>query len=418
MAIIFKAGDEITSPATAKRYQIKCLLNEGGFCNAYQAIDADSNLPVFLKQYTNPTPALGWARGFYDHQDELKQRLDRKNSPLIEQSYEYFFHDDTYYQVKEFVTVTSLAELLEPENASRITDQQWFLNAAVLMKGISDLHAAGIVHEDLKPDNVYMEKVPEGIGFRATIIDLDFALIDGRVPPFADHSDPTTPGYVGTPTYQSPEHLQGIQPKKASDIFTCGIILYQMLVGVHPIMECLAADGDCFDADELNRLYAQAITTGKFERPESYNTDLARHPRLCDTIVAMLNPNPSARPSADEVHKILVQVNSGAGDAPIRVRLTCRDSSQYREYHQNTIITHSNAVIFGPAYKFVDHRQFELLKDDKNGQWLIRGLEPVTNNTRLNGDNITGQTRPLQEGDEITVGGKHGLHLTVKLIYS
>ena len=416
MAIVFKPGDEIISPAISKRYRIECLLNEGGFCNAYRAIDTASELPVFLKQYTNPTPALGWARGFYAHQDELKQRLDRKNSPLIEQSYEYFFYDDTYYQAKEFVTGTSLAELLESEE---ITDQQWFLNAAVLMKGITDLHDAGIIHEDLKPQNVYMEKVPEGIGYRATIIDLDFALVDGQTPPFVNPRDDTAPGYVGTPTYQSPEHVQGERPGKHSDIFTCGIILYQMLVGIHPIMECLAPGGGCFDADELNQLYAKSITTGKFERPESYNSDLEKYPLLCDTMAAMLDPDPDARPSAEEVHQVLLQVNSGSSGAgmPVRVRLTEPDG-RYREYHKDIVITHDNTRFFGKSYKYVDHQQFELLKDSKNKQWLIRGLEPVTNNTRLNGEKITGETRSLQDGDVITVGGDLGLHLTVKLVYA
>ncbi|RLB71921.1 MAG: hypothetical protein DRH04_00685 [Deltaproteobacteria bacterium] len=417
MAIVFKPGDEIISPAISKRYRIECLLNEGGFCNAYRAIDTASELPVFLKQYTNPTPALGWARGFYAHQDELKQRLDRKNSPLIEQSYEYFFHDDTYYQVKEFVTGTSLAELLEPEYAERITDQQWFLNAAVLMKGIADLHDTGIVHEDLKPENVYMEKVPEGIGYRATIIDLDFSFLDGRTPPFADPHDGTAPGYVGTPTYQSPEHVRGKRPGTHSDIFTGGIILYQMLVGIHPIMECLATGDGCFDADELNQLYAKSITTGKYQRPETYNDDLEKYPRLCDTMAAMLNPDPAARPSAKEVHQVLVQVNSGGADIPVRVRLT-EPGGRYREYHQDTVVTHGNARFFGESYKFIDHRQFELLKDGKNNQWLIRGLQPVTNNTRLNGEKITGETRSLKDGDIITVGGGRGLRLTVKLVYT
>lgn len=419
MSVIFNPGDEVCSHASSKRYKIEGLLNEGGFCNAYRAIDTSSGLAVFLKQYSNPIPTFKWADGFYRHQEKLKSLLDRKNSPLLERSYEYFFFENTYYQAKEFVTGTSLGNLLAPESTESFSDKQWFLNAAVLMQGIADLHDAGIVHEDMKPDNVFMEQISGGIGYRATIIDFDFSLIDGQKPPFADKNDKTTPGYVGTPTYQSPEHLRGEQPGKYSDIFTCGIILYQMLAGPHPFMERIIEQeglGIWDDQDKLYNTYADYITQGKFKRSESYNADLAKYPVLCDTLAAMLDPDPGKRPSATKVHDVLLRVNSGAADMPVRVRLSSAEGG-YREFHKNTIITHSGAKIFGSAYKFVDHRQFELLRDEKNRKWLVHGLEPVTNNTRLNGEKITGLSRELHDDDEISVGGKSGLRLTVKLIY-
>ena len=99
------------------------------------------------------------------------------------------------------------------------------------MAGIAALHESKIVHADLKPANAYLIKDPTiGSGYQLKLIDMDFSLLADRRAPWHGFQ-----GYVGTDNYRSPEHLtRGAVPGLASDVFTCGLILYELLAGEHP----------------------------------------------------------------------------------------------------------------------------------------------------------------------------------------
>ena len=103
--------------------------------------------------------------------------------------------------------------------------------AKVLMAAIAALHESKIVHADLKPANAYLIEDPTiGSGYQLKLIDMDFSLLADRRAPWHGFQ-----GYVGTDNYRSPEHLtRGSVPGLASDVFTCGLMLYELLAGEHP----------------------------------------------------------------------------------------------------------------------------------------------------------------------------------------
>src|SRR4029450_12438554 len=101
----------------------------------------------------------------------------------------------------------------------------------VLLAGVAALHEARVVHCDLKPANAYLIADPTiGAGYQLKLIDMDFSVLADQRAPWHGHQ-----GYVGSDNYRSPEPLtKGAVPGLASDVFTCGLILYELLAGVHP----------------------------------------------------------------------------------------------------------------------------------------------------------------------------------------
>lgn len=159
------------------------------------------------------------------------------------------------------------------------------------MTGIRCLHKAGIIHADLKPDNIYLipdDDIETKYSFR--IIDFDRSLLSDRTAPWDGME-----GYAGTPRYFSPEHTGKRIPSEASDVFTAGIIL----------CELLSRNGHPFSSDWEE--YENQITSFQCKpfvlRGSSGSS--AKDALLEKAIGAALNPMPEKRPTAAQLHEIL-----------------------------------------------------------------------------------------------------------------
>ena len=225
-----KPGDRIG------RYQIEKEINAGAMAIAYKAACAGET--VFFKQYKSPTPTVPWYPRYVQYQQELKRRIESTNAKNFTHRFIEFFEASfggrTFFQVFEWVEGgKNLAYLLQDARVpGKVTWDQRLTLARVMMAGINAVHEAGIVHCDLKPPNIVLfEDRDIAAGYRLKVIDMDFSILKDQAAPW--HGTDT--GYVGTPLYFSPEHLQkGYTPIQPSDIFTCGIILYELLAGTHP----------------------------------------------------------------------------------------------------------------------------------------------------------------------------------------
>lgn len=114
----------------------------------------------------------------------------------------------------------AFARTLVPARAARI--------AADVAAGLEAAHAAGVVHRDVKPENVFLVHAADG---REIVKVLDFGLsfLQGQ-----DAADPLLPRIVGTPEYMAPEQAQGAAPAPSADVYSLGIVLYEMLAGRVP----------------------------------------------------------------------------------------------------------------------------------------------------------------------------------------
>lgn len=394
MPKIYNPGDLIKG-----RYRIISLLNMGNFANSYEAQDTLAGRKVFLKQYVNPTPISPEYQRFKEHQDKVKAKLDRLN--VVERNYEYFEFDNCYFQAKEFMEGKDLDSALnDPKNP--LTDEQRFLIATVFMYGIRKIHESGIVHTDLKPQQIYLKYNPSiGLQYEVKIVDFDFC----RLP---NESEPIH--IAGTPFYYSPEHLRGETPDFKSDIFTCGIILYQILGGTEP------HPGGTEEEYRSNVLGYVVDKKLKDLNPQVSN-------ELSDLIYRMLDPQKENRPEAWEVHEALLKeldslrrrvapgVVPPAARVPIRIEFHHPLVKYPLSVHKTMVLGRDNFRNYGGGYKYLDKSQFEIIKE--GNEWKIKGLSTI-NPTICDGQDCTGREIVINDGSKIRIGE---FEVIIKFIY-
>ncbi len=192
------------------------------------AAEGPGGVQVFLKQYKSPSPSVIWYPQFVDYQQELSNRVRNgkasRYSVRLVDAFEETWGGRTYFAAFELVAnARDLEHMLEEEREiHRHTKTAPTRDPAVW---------AGHVTWAKQPANVLLIKDPSlSAGYELKIIDMDFSLLADRKAPWHGYQ-----AYIGTDNYRSPEHMtRGAIPNTASDIFTSGLILYELLVGVHP----------------------------------------------------------------------------------------------------------------------------------------------------------------------------------------
>jgi serine/threonine protein kinase len=312
MAKKLKEGDEING------YRITRVFGPGAMAISYAA-QGPSGQKVFFKQYKSPAVTVEWYRDYVRYQRELHRRIEenpaRNYCVRAIDAFEAVWGGRNYFQVFEFVeNGADLAGIFERERAEHggrslpvpfpggRTWEQHVIWAKVFMSGINTLHAAKIAHTDLKPENAYLiEDRSIAAGFQLKLIDLDFSVLTDEPAPWHGHQ-----GYVGTDNFRSPEHFtRGAVPGTASDVFTCGLILYQLLAGRHPYW---SEDQDEYSRKALAHAAEPPVLGGTMPAPASNEA-------VAEVLHRCLAPRPQDRPTAAEVRDVLTG-RAGAAKAP------------------------------------------------------------------------------------------------------
>jgi len=298
-------------------YTIDSILNRGRFSFSCEAHD-ETGTKVFLKFYKTPGPLNSWFDAFLDYERELNRRLSQDpqlsqktvsalevfNGRLFIPSEGKSLSYETHVQVFPFIKGNlTLKDLME--NGFEGTPIRWeerLLVATVTLAAMRDLHKAGIIHSDLKPDNfqVAKEKTFHGALNRPLIVDMDFSVLTDRQAPW--HGD-RNQGYVGTDGYLSPEHLTGSIPLPASDVFTMAEILCELLCGKHPFESVFGEKEE----------YEKRILSGETDFGSGPMTFLngKQEPKLEDALRKALSPDPTNRPTMEALHKAVANVLNG-----------------------------------------------------------------------------------------------------------
>jgi serine/threonine protein kinase len=404
MARRLRPGDRVNG------YTISELISSGGFAISYRARSIRGE-DVFLKQYKMPSVITPWYHGYVAYQQELKRRIE--SGRVRNYCYQFldFFEAEAghpcYFQVFEFVSHGhDLQGILEKMTRSR-TDVTWdqrMIFAKVLLAGVAALHEAKIVHCDLKPANVQLFQDPEiKAGYVLKLIDMDFSiLVDRAVPWSADREF----GYVGSPGYQSPEHLGGLAPTTASDVFTCALMLYELLAGGHPYPH----DGDDAYAQQV-RGHVAAVP--RFEGDVGPGVDAAA---LASTLHGALSPDWRKRPSASDLCQAFLRGRKPAGTG----QLLLLDSlgQVFLSARLRTAVGRAMCRAQGHVEEAVyyDEPQYFLVPVD--GVWHVEPHTSSPNETLVNGAAIKAPSM-LRDGDVLAVGrqarGIAKLPLTVKV---
>src|SRR5438876_3053625 len=244
-----------TSPVRpAGRYQILRRLGSGGMASVYLAHD-----PLLSREVAIKVPRL---EGDGDTDEETLKRfqaelraIGRLNHPNVVTIYDGGQEDGTPYLVMEPVEGESLAQLIRRE-APLPVDRAGDI-AREIAGALAYAHSLGIVHRDVKPQNVLIDRTG-----RVKVTDFGIAKS-------SDVTRTTTGTLLGTPSFMAPEVVAGQQVTAAADIYALGVVLYQMLTGHVP-----------FEAE--NAIAAAVRSQREDPRPPS---DLAPLPDWLEAVV-------------------------------------------------------------------------------------------------------------------------------------
>ncbi len=262
---------------TIGNYVIENKLDENGPVSVYLAKHRILNRRTFLKVHSGADDNL--IRRF----EEEARIVADINDPHVVSIYDFGKAGDaTFYIAMEYVDGGNLSEYLKNKNLS--TDEILKLCHRIC-HSIAVIHKNNYVHRDLKPENILLTS-----GGDVKLTDFGLSLHVSR-----KRSTPKET-LLGTPLYMSPEQINNADTTLASDVFSLGVIFYQIATGAHP-----------FEADSVGEIFSQILT--KKTQPLSENDYPAWFTKLVEN---MLNKDPRKRPpSATEVLQVF---QSGLGE--------------------------------------------------------------------------------------------------------
>ena len=219
-----RAESEPTAALDAPRaigpYRVERRLGAGGMGEVYLAFDARLDRRVALKRLRPDRPSE------VERLRREARALARLHHPSIVQCFDWLERDDGEWLVLEFVEGPRLCDFVaeEPLALSRVVEY-----GRQIAEGLQVAHAHGILHRDLKSENVMIDRVSD----RAKI--LDFGLVRHLESSAAESQSLTASGaVVGTVRSMAPEQALGLEVGPRTDLFSLGVLLYEMLTGCSP----------------------------------------------------------------------------------------------------------------------------------------------------------------------------------------
>ncbi len=247
-----------------QEYKIIGLLGVGGMAEVFKAEQTSLSRMVAVKKL----------KAALSQNPEMMERFLREaqsgaNLPHenIVQVYQMGMADNEHYIVMEFVEGMDLKNILK--SAGKIPWQIAGLILRGVAQGLLFAHQRGFIHRDIKPGNIMLS-------FRGEVKIMDFGIVRRM-----DSELTQTGAFLGTPAYMSPEQLKGQGVTAKSDLFSLGIVAYEIMTGEKP-----------FKA-ETEQAMILKITTEKEKAVRSHNPEVPR--RLARMVKRILKKNPAKR---------------------------------------------------------------------------------------------------------------------------
>jgi predicted Ser/Thr protein kinase len=281
---------------TLGRYKILDVIGRGAMGIVYKAVDPAIDRVVAIKTINLSLNREELAEYEARFDQEIKA-AGRSSHPNIVTIYDVGRTDEVAYMAMEFLNGRELKDLLAE---GRRPDVETTVDLMVqVADGLAFAHEHGIVHRDVKPSNIMVIDLPNGV--LAKITDFGIARIPGS-------AVKTMTGIVlGSPRYMSPEQVVGKNLDARSDVFSLGVVLYETLTGRAP-----------FDGENLTAIMYATVNT-KPEPPSLVNPAV---PRMLDLIVAKAlaksvdDRYASMREFAADLREVRRQLAGASGQRP------------------------------------------------------------------------------------------------------
>jgi len=238
------ARDPRVGTVVGERYRMLGRIGEGGMGAVFRAEHILMKKVVALKLLHAEMGQVEEAARRFEREAQSASRLNHPNITSVTDFGRN--HTGELFLVMEFVAGESLGDVLAREG--RLPVRRACRLAGQILSALEHAHGQKVIHRDLKPANVMLVQSPDPrLGETAKILDFGIA----KITESSEGEQPLTKGVMifGTPSYMSPEQATGQEVDARSDLYSCGIILYEMLTGQKP-----------FHAEDLVKLMAMQVT--------------------------------------------------------------------------------------------------------------------------------------------------------------
>ncbi|WP_432155406.1 serine/threonine-protein kinase [Streptomyces sp. bgisy153] len=270
----------------AGRYRLLAKLGHGGMGTVWRAHDETVDREVAVKEPRVPEhlPEREQANAFERMRREARAAA-RLDHPAVVDVHDVAVVDGRPWIIMELVHGRSLGAVLQEGTLS--TREAARIGLQVL-GALEAAHAAGVLHRDVKPDNILLGRYD-----RVVLTDFGIARIEG------DTSLTDTGGFVGSPEYIAPERVLGRRPGPASDLWSLGVVLYAATEGVSPFRR---SNTPATLQSVLNAAPAPPAATGP----------------LAEVLGGLLHKDPAHRPDAARVRALLEEAADPPAPEPVR----------------------------------------------------------------------------------------------------
>ncbi len=267
------------------RYEIQQRIGRGGMADVFLARDLLLDRLVAIKVLF---PEFATDPNFVERFRREAQSAANLTHPNIVAVYDWGKYANTYFMAMEYVQGRTLADILRANG--HVNSVQAAEIANEVAAALGNAHASGVVHRDIKPANIL-------IGSNGQVKVADFGIARAMNAP-SENNLTQVGSVMGTATYFSPEQAQGAQPDPRSDLYSLGIVLYEMVAGKPPFA----------GENPVSIAYKQV-----HDMPQPLNQLVADVPRPFEAIVAkLLAKDPNMRyPNADALRDDLRRYRSG-----------------------------------------------------------------------------------------------------------